>query len=93
MSDAADLPEFDDVLTLAQEEAERFKHHLEELIRGGAASVGAIREFLDKNVDLDFVQVPGGDQLSYSSIRAAFLDALRQIGGPEAQSAMVHGRG
>jgi hypothetical protein len=71
------------------EQAERFKHHLEELIRGGAASVAAIREFLDKNVDLDFGQVAGGEQLSYASFRAAFLDALKQIGGPEAQSAMA----
>jgi hypothetical protein len=71
------------------EQAEKFRQHLEELIRGGSASVAAIREFLDKNVDLDFSQVQGGDQLSYSSIRVAFFDALKQIGGPEAQSAMA----
>jgi hypothetical protein len=74
---------------VTQEQAEKFKRHLEELIRGGAASVTAIREFLEKNTDLDFGQVQGGDQLSYSSVRAAFLDALKQLGGPEAQSAMA----
>jgi hypothetical protein len=71
------------------EQAEKFKAHLEELIRGGASSVAAIREFLEKNVDLDFGQVSGGDQLSYSSLRAAFFDALKQIGGLEAQGALV----
>src|SRR5436190_2258477 len=40
---------------VTQEQAERFKHHLEELIRGGAASVGASREVVDKDVELDFV--------------------------------------
>src|SRR5204863_7230289 len=66
---------------VTQEQAEKFRHHLEELARGGAASVAAIREFLAKNMDLDFGQVPGGDQLSYSSMRVAFFDALKQIGG------------
>ena len=55
------------------EQAEKFKHHLEELIRGGASSVAAIREFLTKNVDLDFGQVSGGDQLGYSSLRPLSL--------------------
>jgi hypothetical protein len=32
---------------VTQEQAEKFKQHLEELIRGGAASVAAIREFLE----------------------------------------------
>jgi hypothetical protein len=71
------------------EQAEKFKATLAELIRRGSSSVSAIREFLDKNLDTDFGQVNGGDQLSYSSLRAALFDVLRQIGGPEAQVAML----
>jgi hypothetical protein len=75
---------------ITKEQAEKFKQNLEELVRHGSASVPAIREMLAKNVDFDFAEdVLGGDQLVYSSLRAALLDTLRQIGGPEAQSAMV----
>jgi hypothetical protein len=75
---------------ITKEQAEKFKQNLEELVRRGAASVPAIREMLAKNVDYDFAEdVEGGDQLVYSSLRAALLDTLKQIGGPEAQSAMV----
>jgi hypothetical protein len=75
---------------ITKEQAEKFKQNLEELVRRGAASVPAIREMLAKNVDYDFAEdVEGGDQLVYSSLRAALIDTLKQIGGPEAQSAMV----
>jgi hypothetical protein len=74
---------------ITAERAEKFKKDLEELIRHGSASAGAIREFLEKNVDADFGQIPGGDQLSYSSLRSAMIDALKQIGGPEAQAVMA----
>jgi hypothetical protein len=74
---------------VTKKQAEKFKHDLEELIHRGPAAVGAIKEFLAKNVDSDFGQVEGGDQLSYSSLRAALFDALKQIGGAEAQGAML----
>jgi len=74
---------------ISREQAEKFKKNLEELVRRGAASIPAIREFLDKNVDTYYNEVTGGDQLSYSSLRAALFDTLKQIGGPEAQGAMV----
>ena len=74
---------------ITAEQAEKFKKNLEELIRRGGASANAIREFLEKNVDADFGQIAGGDQLSYASMRSAMIDALKQIGGPEAQAVMV----
>src|SRR2546423_341382 len=74
---------------ITKEQAEKFKKNLEELVRRGAAAVPAIREFLDKNLDSYFNELSGGDQLSYASLRAALFDALKQIGGPEAQAAML----
>jgi hypothetical protein len=75
-------------MTLTPELAAQWKQNLQQLIREGAAALPAIREFLGRNVDLDFG--PGGSQiLGYSSARAAMFDALEQIGGPEALSVML----
>jgi hypothetical protein len=74
---------------ITKEQAERFKQVLAELVRQGETAVPAIQAYLDKNLDSDYAKLDGGDQLSYSSLRASLLDTLKQIGGPEAQSAMV----
>jgi hypothetical protein len=74
---------------ITPEQAEKFKQHMAQLIQGGAGSVPAIHEFLTNNIDSAYDAVTGGDQLGYSSLRAGLLDALRQIGGPEAQVAML----
>jgi hypothetical protein len=79
---AADAP-------ITPEKAEKFRRNLEELIKEGAASVPAIRELLDKKIEYDFADVSGGEQMGYASLRASMIDALKQIGGPEAQEAMV----
>jgi hypothetical protein len=74
---------------ITAEKAEKFKHDIEELIKQGVASVPAIRELLDKKVEYDFADVAGGDEMGYASLRASLIDALKQIGGPGAQEAMV----
>lgn len=74
---------------ITADKAEKFKRNLEELIKQGAGSVPAIRELLDKKLEYDFADVSGGEQMGYASLRASLIDALRQIGGPEAQEAMV----
>jgi hypothetical protein len=74
---------------ITADKAEKFKRNLEELIKQGAASVPAIRELLDKKVEYDFADITGGDQIGYASLRASMIDALKQIGGPEADEAMV----
>jgi len=74
---------------ITAEKAEKFKRNLEELIKQGAGSVPAIRELLEKKLEYDFADVPGGEQVGYASLRASMIDALKQIGGPEAQEAMV----
>jgi len=74
---------------ITADKAEKFKRNLEELIKQGAASVPAIRELLDKKIEYDFADVAGGEQMGYASLRASLIDALKQIGGPDAQEAMV----
>jgi hypothetical protein len=74
---------------ITPEKAEKFKRNLEELIKQGAASVPAIRELLSKKIEYDFADISGGEQFGYASLRASLIDALKQIGGPDAQEAMV----
>src|ERR1051325_455355 len=74
---------------ITAEKAAQFKRNLEELIKRGAVSVPAIRELLDKKIEYDFMDVAGGEQIGYASLRASLIDALKQIGGPDAQEAMV----
>jgi hypothetical protein len=70
------------------EQATAWKQNLQQLVQQGAAAVPAIQEFLDKNADFGFGK-DAGQMLGYASERYAMFDALRQIGGPEAASAMA----
>lgn len=74
-------------ITAAQ--AERFQQDLKELIKRGAVSVSAIQTYLGQNIDVSYGDIQGGEQLGYRSLRASLIDALNQIGGPEAQAAML----
>ena len=62
------------------EQVAEWKQNLQQLIAQGPSAVAGIREFLQKNVDLDFGLVNG---LGFPSARAAMFDALVQIGGVE----------
>jgi hypothetical protein len=75
---------------ITADQAQAFKDGLTELIRQGPASVPAIQDYLDKNVDSNYGDVKGAEELGYSSLRHALLDTLKQIGGPEAQGAELH---
>jgi hypothetical protein len=83
------LSQIDPKAGLTPEQAAQWKESMTKLVREGAGSVPAIREFLDRNVDMSLNSVPGGDQLGQASLRTALFDALQQIGGPEAQGLMV----
>lgn len=74
---------------ISAEQAARFKADLKELIRRGAASVPALQALLQQNIDDSFGAVKGGDQLGFSGLRASLIDALNQIGGATAQSALL----
>jgi hypothetical protein len=69
---------------MTPEQAGQWKQGLQQLVQQGAATVPAIREFLERNQDLSFNGVNGGDLTGYPSLRAGLFDALQQIGGPEA---------
>lgn len=69
---------------ITPEQAAQWRGELDKLIKEGAGSIPAIREFLEKNVDLVFEGVPGAEHLGARSLRLALFDALAQIGGPEA---------
>jgi hypothetical protein len=67
----------------AREQAAQFRQGFEALAAEGAPAVEAIREFLDKNLDLGFAG-EAAEAAGAASLCAGLLDALRQIGGPEA---------
>ncbi len=57
------------------------------LVQAGSSAIPALRAFLDQKVDYPFNREVW-QQTGYSSARLAALDALRQIGGPDAIGAM-----
>ena len=71
---------------MTPEKAAAWKENLQQLVQQGAAGTPAIRDFLEKNLDMNFDPSSAGKLLGQSSLRMAFLDALRQIGGPEAMA-------
>src|SRR6266436_738847 len=84
----ASLTRLDQSSSPTAEQATEWKTNLLQLVQQGATGVAGIREFLGKSVEMDFG--PNGRQmLGYTSARAAMFDALQQIGGPEAVSAMT----
>jgi hypothetical protein len=71
---------------LTPEKAAEWRQGLQQLTQQGAAAVPAIREFLERNRDIDFTAANAGSALGEPSLRFALFDALKQIGGPEAQA-------
>jgi hypothetical protein len=69
---------------ITPQKAEELKRSLKELAEQGSAAVPAIREYLDRFQDIDFDALGAGKQVGFSSLRIGMLDALGQIGGPEA---------
>jgi len=74
---------------ITKEQAEQWKQNLQTLTGQGAAALPAIREFLEQNQELNFGAMAGGDQLGQSSLRSAMINALAQIGGPDAQGLLL----
>lgn len=73
---------------LSPEQASTWRTNLAQLIAQGTAALPAIREFLDKQLDVEFGGA-GKQMLGYSTARLAMIDALAQIGGPEAAGLMT----
>src|SRR5260370_12281600 len=68
---------------LTAQQGQQIKQRLQQLAAQGAAAVPAIREFLEKNQDLSFGE-DGAKLAGVPSLRGGLLEALRQIGGPDA---------
>ena len=73
---------------ITEEQAAEWKQTLQDLTDQGTNSVAAIREFLAQNIDLDFTSNASVNLLGQSSLRLALINALSQIGGPEATAAL-----
>src|SRR6266487_188363 len=69
---------------ITPQKAEELKRSFKELAEQGVAAVPAIREYLERFQDIDFDAAGAGKLVGYSSMRMGMLDALGQIGGPEA---------
>jgi len=77
-------------VALTAETAGQWRTNLQQLIKSGPGALGAIREFLEQNTDINFSALPQGTNLlGHASLRLALLDAVTSIGGPEAQSLLL----
>lgn len=86
VSGVVDLRPVNGILT--EDQVAVWKTNLQQLIDHGPDSIPAIREFLAKNSELPFG--PDGPRvMGYTSARTALIDALAQIGGPDAQTALA----
>jgi hypothetical protein len=70
---------------LTQEKADLWKRDMQQLTSQGAGAVPAIREFLEKNLDLSFDATSAG-MMGQPSMRLSMLEALQNIGGPDAMA-------
>jgi len=73
-------------------------HLLEELIAAGPAALPAIRDFLGRNEDIDFLPADAGKRriadvpnefIVPPSLRFALLDVVKQIGGAEGEKLLA----
>ncbi len=74
---------------LAPDQAEQWKKTFQTLVAQGAEAVPAIREFIEQNQEVDFSAIGGIGLLGQASMRSALMNALGQIGGPEATGALL----
>jgi len=61
-----------------------WKESLKALVAQGESAVPAIREFLEKNLDLSFGNLENGASMGAASLRMALLNAMQEIGGEQA---------
>ncbi len=65
------------------------KSQLQQLSSEGLASIPAIRQFLERSEDLAFDDGAGGSEVGFPSLRAAFVDLLKQVPGSESNDALL----
>ena len=85
----ASLTQIDGKTPVTPDQAEAWKQALRQLVRQGPAAVPGIQDFLAQNQDTNYAGLSGAGQLGFPSLRAGLIDALAQIGGAEANTAMI----
>jgi hypothetical protein len=85
----AGLTQIDGKNPVTPDQAQAWKQSLRQLVRQGAAAVPGIQEFLAQNQDTNYSGLSGAGELGFHSLRAGLIDALAQIGGTEANTAML----
>jgi hypothetical protein len=70
---------------LTEEKAALWKQNMQQLTNQGVGALPAIREFLEKNLDLSFDATSAG-MMGQPSMRLSMLEALQNIGGPDAMA-------
>jgi hypothetical protein len=71
---------------VSPQKAEELKRSFKQLVQEGAGAVPAIGAYLARFQDIDFDPAGAAKQVGYPSLRMGMLDALRQIGTPEAMT-------
>ena len=74
---------------LTKEQADGVNAKMRDIVAQGNAGLPAIRGFLSKSVDLSFAETDGIKTLKFDSLRSGLLDALREIGSPEATAVQL----
>jgi hypothetical protein len=69
---------------LSSEQVKELNQNIKKIASQGVAAIPAIKEFLERNQDLNFSELSGGNPTDYPSLRLGLIDALQKIGGPEA---------
>jgi len=69
---------------LNPEQAAAVKQELQQLVAQGTGAIPAIHRFLQQNQNSSPDETKGGTTAGYASLRVGLIDALKQIGGPEA---------
>lgn len=81
------LSTIDTKTPMTPEKAGEWKTAMDQLVKEGAGSIPAIQQFLDKNEDVRFNYGTGTNLLGETTVRAALIEALGQISGPESLAA------
>jgi len=69
---------------LNPEQSAAVRQELQQLVAQGTGAIPAIHRFLQQNPNLSPDESKGGTPAGYASLRVGLIDALKQIGGPEA---------
>lgn len=70
--------------TLTQGQTDEINMLLKQLVGEGPAAIPAIREFLEQHAGQSFDAAGGANLADYRTLRLDLIDALQQIGSPEA---------